>query len=408
MLTRNSQTKEKKDNKQLLLDLIARDFGTSNAIVMEKALKTQDKQIEEAMMTHGMTADQIGQSKGINLKIVDNLINGNSTQQSENQQPSQTLTQQPQQTTTQQQPDKNQGKSILSKLLISLGSGLASAGGQPELAGQLLKYKSMQGILSPEQTALKIEQANQALKDQGLEGYEAKLGANGQIMVSKSSGYDATTKPDEIKSAVEGIVSGNLPPDLKTISSYRDRTKLSAELANQGYDLNTANKDWLAANKFYSSMNSTQQVRLRQAINSVSGSLDNLDKLNSEYQRSGFTPANKAQLIANSKGVGRQAVLATEYLTTLGVIQDELSQVFMGGNSPTEKFLEQAQNILKSDFSFEQVSGVTKQLRMNLKYRLNSINQAQAYTPSSKTAEESKANKGEDEYEEYLKLIGGK
>ena len=67
MATKTYPNREKpKDNKQVLLELIAQQYGTHNAVVMDKALKTQDKQIEEAM-TQGMTANDIGKSLGIDL-----------------------------------------------------------------------------------------------------------------------------------------------------------------------------------------------------------------------------------------------------------------------------------------------------------------------------------------------------
>ena len=72
-----TQKDKPKDNKQLLLELIAQQYGSSNAIVMDKALKTQDKQIEEAM-GQGMSADDIAQSKGIDIGQLNKLIQNQS------------------------------------------------------------------------------------------------------------------------------------------------------------------------------------------------------------------------------------------------------------------------------------------------------------------------------------------
>lgn len=58
---------EKPDYKQMLLDLIHKQSGPMTAVIMDKALKTQDKQVEEAMTQGGMTAEQIAQSKGLDL-----------------------------------------------------------------------------------------------------------------------------------------------------------------------------------------------------------------------------------------------------------------------------------------------------------------------------------------------------
>jgi hypothetical protein len=70
-----SKQSEPKDHKQVLLDLIAQQYGPSNAVVMDKALKTQDKQIEQAMLEGGATAEDIGKSKGIDLNLLNALIN---------------------------------------------------------------------------------------------------------------------------------------------------------------------------------------------------------------------------------------------------------------------------------------------------------------------------------------------
>lgn len=73
MPTKTYPNKEKlKDNKQVLLDLISKQYGPHNAVVMDKALKTQDKQIEEAMTQGGMTANDIGKSLGIDLSSLGN------------------------------------------------------------------------------------------------------------------------------------------------------------------------------------------------------------------------------------------------------------------------------------------------------------------------------------------------
>lgn len=73
MATKTYPNREKpKDNKQILLDLISKEYGVHNAIVMDKALKTQDKQVEEAMTQGGMTATDIGKSLGIDLSSLGN------------------------------------------------------------------------------------------------------------------------------------------------------------------------------------------------------------------------------------------------------------------------------------------------------------------------------------------------
>lgn len=114
---------EKKDNKQILLDLIEKQYGLSNAVVMEKALKTQDKQIEQAMMEGGATADQIGQTKGVDVSLLDKLMQGKPA-------PERVAPAQPQ-----PQPQQQQGNGVMSTALPALGKLLMAMGegwqGQP-------------------------------------------------------------------------------------------------------------------------------------------------------------------------------------------------------------------------------------------------------------------------------------
>jgi hypothetical protein len=84
---------EKPDYKQMLLDLIKEKSGIHTAIIMEEALKNQSKQLKEAMIDNGMTAEQIGQSKGVDMG---ELGGGEPESQPQPPQPQASQSQQPQ------------------------------------------------------------------------------------------------------------------------------------------------------------------------------------------------------------------------------------------------------------------------------------------------------------------------
>jgi len=93
---KTSTTKqEKPDNRQVLLDLIGKEYGPSSVVVMERALKNQDKQIDAAMHTHGMSLEDIAGSRGWDLAKI-GAVN-------------------PQSTPEQGQP--NEGKQVLNELV---------------------------------------------------------------------------------------------------------------------------------------------------------------------------------------------------------------------------------------------------------------------------------------------------
>lgn len=201
-------------------------------------------------------------------------------------------------------------------------------------------------------------------------------GPSGWAMVkSGQRGPAGTTTDEEIQLASKGIKSGNVPPDISKTTSFRDRTRISAALEKSGFNLSQANSEWNATQRFLSSMNSEKQVRLRQAISSVKDALDGLEQLNSVLSRSELAPLNKAQLMIQAN-TGNP--LAVQYLGQINIIRDELAQVFMGGNSPTDKALNLAQETINKNWSPQQLQSAINNVRINLGYRENAINYASA------------------------------
>lgn len=64
------------DHRQVLIDLIASQHGLQAASLADSALKHQDKQVKEAMVDHGMTADQVLKTQGIDLNAIANPQKG--------------------------------------------------------------------------------------------------------------------------------------------------------------------------------------------------------------------------------------------------------------------------------------------------------------------------------------------
>ena len=58
------------DPKKLLLDLISKSHGPQSAMIADAAFKNQDKQIKEAMIDHGMKAEDVLKSSGIDINTL--------------------------------------------------------------------------------------------------------------------------------------------------------------------------------------------------------------------------------------------------------------------------------------------------------------------------------------------------
>ena len=148
---------------------------------------------------------------------------------------------------------------------------------------------------------------------------------------------------------------------------------VKAALAKKGFDLTKATRDWQSVTKTINGLNSTQQVRMRQALDSVEKSLPELERLNDEFKRSGLKVINWATVKAALNGVGPQRDIATKWVGQLNLAKDELAQGFMGGGVPTDRAFKLAEDILAPFYGKTQSDAAFEQLRYNLKIRKTAI-----------------------------------
>lgn len=188
-----------------------------------------------------------------------------------------------------------------------------------------------------------------------------------------STGQAGTTPQTDIESAVQGIMKGDIAPD-GTQVSYRDRTRVSGELERKGINSVKLQSDWIAIKTATKSMNNPQQLRMRQALESVQQSIPQLRQLSEEFDRSNWRPVSSTQLRLALTGTDpSKRDLATRYIAQIRLMQDELAQGFMGGNSPTDRAFNLTVDILDPKYGGKQMSAALDQLETNLGIRMNAI-----------------------------------
>jgi len=182
----------------------------------------------------------------------------------------------------------------------------------------------------------------------------------------------------DIDVIADAIVSGAQPPT--TQGMYRNTAALRAALARRGYNLTAANLDWQAAARHMATLNGPQQTRLRQALETADHSLDIIRDLAEQWQGGRFPALNKGRLVAAKQGaLGPEAQkIATTLEAQITDVTSELSNVYMGGNSPTDQALHLATKNLSADWSLPQLLAALDLARRNLGIRRNSIEQAGA------------------------------
>lgn len=180
---------------------------------------------------------------------------------------------------------------------------------------------------------------------------------------------------NDAKDIADAIQNGDQPPTLQGL--YRNAGPVRAELARRGVPLARMETDWKATQKYMGTLNGTQQVRLRQAIETASDSLDKIDSIYAEWKQlapvSGFKIANHAALIAMKNLPGRAGAVANALDAQIADLTSELGNVYMGGNSPTDHSLSLAQKNLSSDWGPEAFEEGVKQAHLNIGIRKNSI-----------------------------------
>src|SRR5574340_176224 len=180
---------------------------------------------------------------------------------------------------------------------------------------------------------------------------------------------------DMVSTLADGIEKGISPPDMKGLYKYGGPVR--AELAKRGYDLTSASRDWQGAQRYMSSLNGPQQLRLRQAVDAANGQLDVVSQLYDEWKQKGVSTGVKLfnrGALAAAKNMGGDAGAAAQALESqIALLTGELGNTLMGGNSPTDHALTLARNMLQGDWNEEQFKKGITQLRRDLQIRQNSL-----------------------------------
>ena len=225
------------------------------------------------------------------------------------------------------------------------------------------------------------------------------------------AGMYAATDPAAI---AQGIISGDLPP---VISDYGRVVQgaVATALQRKGFNLSDARIDWEATKKHIQTMNGAQQLRLNQAINSLPDMLDNVDALSKQWKGGNFAILNRANVaLAKGGAYGPDAAsIANQLDAQIADVVADLGNVYMGGNSPTERALELAGKSLKAEWSEKVLVDMVALAKKNVTIRRNSINATGVQGASENNAygfqapggaAPAGAPTGETPYARYLRL----
>lgn len=227
---------------------------------------------------------------------------------------------------------------------------------------------------------LVIDKWQKDLEQQGIENARAdrSLDILAQNADTRAAAASATSPTGDIPQQVgDAIISGQQPPS--TSGLYKYGAPVRAYLASKGYDLAAAQLEFDATKRHLAAMNSTQQNRLGQAIDTLDGSLDEVQSLADQWAAGNFPTLNAAARKAALEGaLGPEAnSIITQLDAQIKDVTAELANVYMGGNSPTEQALKLAEHSLNSDWSDTTLSDMIALAKTNIAYRRNAIANAE-------------------------------
>ncbi len=264
---------------------------------------------------------------------------------------------------------------------------------------------------------LKRGEKMEALREKNRE----RLASIRDRMVTARGGASALSKTD-VDAIVEGVISGDIPPDLKGF--YRQKGAIVAGLARRGYQLSQAQGEWAAVQKHIGTLNGPQQLRLRQAVEKIGPHLDVIEGLYKEWKdagsRSGIKVFNRASLVAAKNLPGEAGSIAANLEAQIVDLQAELGNVYMGGNTPTDKALEMAAHNLKAEWNEQTFARAVKLIRKNAGLRMAAVRNTgpngarvdSPYLPEAVRPEAAKAagpvvpRKAGESVADYLKRVG--
>jgi hypothetical protein len=201
-----------------------------------------------------------------------------------------------------------------------------------------------------------------------------------QASVAELNAMDRKEQVAAVPEIVKGIMAGTIPPDRTGLGRNAGWLKILAGLSDKGFNMTAAELDWKAAQRYVASINSPQQLRVRQAAETAQQMIPDIRTLYNQWLATelpaGFKLYNKAALSAAKNLPGERGAIAQALETDINDMVADLGMVYMGGNSPTDHALDLAKSNLMADWNQNTFDRALDLINTNIGYRVNSFKNA--------------------------------
>jgi hypothetical protein len=182
-----------------------------------------------------------------------------------------------------------------------------------------------------------------------------------------------TEKKEDKQILAQMLVNSEMSP--KTLSKRGDYNTILASAKKIDPNFNPGNLElkWYGAQRWLSSLSSPQQARMEIAGQRVIDTVDEIKRLSSEMNLSGFHPLNYAELESKVKLAGNtpEGQLATQYITAVNDLKELMATAASGGYAPTESAWKLANQQINANFGVKQMHASLNELQKLMRINVN-------------------------------------
>jgi hypothetical protein len=257
-------------------------------------------------------------------------------------------------------------------------------------------YKTIINNQSPDQAVETYKKAVAAADKAGLKDVNISLSATGKVTISKETGFQQRTDiAKQTAPAIEKALKGG------DFTAYKNSDPMVKDLvgkmmADEGISIDKISQNYTKMQKLASTSGGTQMTRFNGAVKSLTSSLNVLDRLSDDYQRSDFLPTlmnkiqitydketgtdgktiNKPKFVVNQKDFKdySQYQKALAYLSQMNFTKDQLVFVYTGGFAGTQDAWDMARDTVSPLLGNVGERTVSNQIRVEMAIRNKSLN----------------------------------
>lgn len=187
---------------------------------------------------------------------------------------------------------------------------------------------------------------------------------------------------EDLTAVAEAIKRGDQPADLTGFPG-KERVKIAAMLAKEGFNTTRALQEQRALMTHYQTLNTGERANIRIAADSTSEAIDILEDAAAKWKENGFGTFSWAGIMAAKALGGDKAQLAKDVESAVTSVQENLAFLKSGASAPSVRVMDDAVRALNARQSPTDLTATIRRLRQQVATRRGAITSLEAITPTS-------------------------